>query len=104
MHSIAYREGPGAADGFLLYNSIDETLDLYKEFYVLDGLSKPWGPGAHFKCICENCFKDCTCHHSIMLSLLCKDEAEQGKEAIPLNMPTAYRAISSAQARLTFNL
>ena len=81
----------GAADRFRKCVCINETLDYYEEFYVLEGLSKPWGPGAHFKCNCEDCFKDCTCHHSIMLSLLCEDEAEPGKPAIPLTMPAVYR-------------
>jgi hypothetical protein len=44
----AYFEG--AADGFSLCESIEETLDLYEDFYILDALNKPWGHGAHFKC------------------------------------------------------
>jgi hypothetical protein len=45
----------GAADGFSLCESIEETLDLYEGFYILEALNKPWGPGAHFKCTCEDC-------------------------------------------------
>jgi hypothetical protein len=85
----AYFEG--AADGFRLCESIEETLDLYNDFYVLEALSEPWGPGAHFKCICEDCFRDCTCHHSLTMSLLCKDDAEPGTEALPLSIPAEYR-------------
>ena len=85
----AYFEG--AADGFRLCKSIEETLDLYEDFYILEALNKPWGPGAHFKCTCEDCFRDCTCHHSLMMSLLCKDDAKPDEEAVPLSMPAEYR-------------
>jgi hypothetical protein len=65
----AYFEG--AADRFSLCESIVETLDLYEDFYILEALNKPWGPGGHSKCTCEDRFRDCTCHNSIMMSLLC---------------------------------
>jgi hypothetical protein len=67
--------------------------DLYEaeDFYILEALNKPWGPGAHFKCTCEDCFRDCTCHHSLMMSLLCKDDAKPDAEAVPLSMPAEYR-------------
>ena len=57
----------------------------------MEALNKPWGPGAHFKCTCEDCFRDCTCHHSLMMSLLCKDDAKPDQEAVPLSMPAEYR-------------
>lgn len=76
----------GAADGFSWCKDIEEVLDLYEHFYTLEALSEPWGHGAHFKCICEDYFKDGTCHHSLMLSLLCKD-----KDALPFTMPAEYR-------------
>jgi hypothetical protein len=60
-------------------------------FYILEALNKPWGPGAHFKCTCEDCFRDCTCHHSLMMLLLCKDDAKPDAEAVPLSMPAEYR-------------
>jgi hypothetical protein len=85
----AYFEG--AADGFSFCESIEETLDLYEDFYFLEALNKPWGPGAHFKCTCEDCFWDCTCNHSIMMLLLCKDDAKPDEEAVQLLMPAEYR-------------
>jgi hypothetical protein len=79
--------------------SIEETLDLYEEIYILEALSKPWGPGEHFKCICEDCYRDCTCHHPLMILLLCKDETKPGKEALPLLMPAEYRTLGMPTRR-----
>jgi hypothetical protein len=42
-----------------------------------------WGSQWHFKCTCEDCFRDCMCHHSIMMLLLCKDNAKPDEEAVP---------------------
>jgi hypothetical protein len=41
-------------------------------------------PLQHFKCTCQHCFRDCTCHRSLMMQLLCKDHANPDMEALQL--------------------
>ena len=33
------------------------------------------------------------CHHSIMMSLLCKNDAKPDEEAVPVSMPAEYRTL-----------
>ncbi len=35
-------------------------------------LNSPWAPHAQFCCSCKDCFKDCVCVHTLMLSLICE--------------------------------
>ena len=35
-------------------------------------LNSPWAPHAQFCCSCKDCFRDCVCVHTLMLSLICE--------------------------------
>ena len=79
--------GDNCLNEYADFDDIEEALDNYESFYILSGLAHPWGPGAHFKCKCENSSRDCICHHSLMLSLLCRTHKDQKK----FEMPALYR-------------
>ena len=51
---------------------------MYEEFYVISALGKPWADCAHFKCIFEGSMKCCVCHYSLMPTILCKPEVQEG--------------------------
>ena len=76
-----------ACDGFSQSDGIEQALDMYESFYILSALGKPWADCAHFKCICEGCMKCGICHHSLMLSILCKPETPDSH-----TMPGQYLA------------
>ena len=84
IHTWARDYMKAVLDGFDGCYTAENALEICQGFYLLSALDKPWGPGAHFKCSCQDCFRDGTCHHSLMLSLLCKDPE-------PLLMPAQYR-------------
>ena len=51
--------------------NLDDALGLVEAFHVLEALPSRWSPYHLFKCNCPDFFKNASCIHSILASMLC---------------------------------
>eukprot|EP00291_Cryptomonas_curvata_P026417 CAMPEP_0172154284 /NCGR_PEP_ID=MMETSP1050-20130122/1944_1 /TAXON_ID=233186 /ORGANISM="Cryptomonas curvata, Strain CCAP979/52" /LENGTH=243 /DNA_ID=CAMNT_0012822973 /DNA_START=34 /DNA_END=765 /DNA_ORIENTATION=+ len=50
--------------------TIDEIIDLYESFYLLEPIEEKWGRWGTWKCMCENFMSGALCSHSLLMALL----------------------------------
>ena len=62
-----YLGGVQVASGMTLSGA----LDLYEDFHILEALPQRWSPHHLFKCNCPMCFKNASCAHVLLASMLC---------------------------------
>ena len=55
---------------------LSEALDLYEDFHILEALPQRWSPYHMFKCNCPCCFKNASCAHVLLASMLCDKQIE----------------------------
>ena len=67
-----YLGGVQAASGMTL----SEALDLYEDFHILEALPQRWSENHMFKCNCPMCFKNASCAHGLLASMLCDKRIE----------------------------
>jgi hypothetical protein len=49
---------------------IDEVIDLYESFYLLENVEEKWGRWGSWKCMCEDFMSAALCRHSLLLAML----------------------------------
>ncbi len=67
-----YLGGVQGASGMTLM----EALDLYEDFHILEALPQRWSAHHLFKCNCPMCFKNASCAHVLLASMLCDKRIE----------------------------
>ncbi len=50
--------------------SIEEMLELYESFYMVEPIEEKWGLYGSFKCMFENFMSAAICGHSLLLAML----------------------------------
>ena len=50
--------------------TIEEMVDLYESFYMVEPIEEKWGRYGSFKCMCENFMSAAICGHSLLLAML----------------------------------
>jgi hypothetical protein len=50
--------------------TIEEMLELYESFYMIEPIEEKWGRYGSFKCMCENFMSAAICGHSLLLAML----------------------------------
>ena len=56
--------------------TLSEALDLYEDFHILEALPQRWSAHQLFKCNCTMCFKNASCAHVLLASMLCDKQIE----------------------------
>ncbi len=56
--------------------TLSEALDLYEDFHILEALPQRWSSHHMFKCNCPCCFKNASCAHVLLASMLCDKRIE----------------------------
>lgn len=67
-----YLGGVKTASGYTL----EEALDLYEEFHILEAVNPRWSKYHMFKCNCPCCFKNASCAHVLLASMVCDKRIE----------------------------
>jgi hypothetical protein len=71
---VNYYVRGGAMDTY----SLEQALDLYEYFHVLESQDPRWSREHLFKCNCPDFFKRASCHHCLLAGMAC-DERIPGK-------------------------
>ena len=70
--------------------SLDEALGCMEAFHVLEALPRKWSPLHLFKCNCTEFFKNTSCVHSVLTSMVCD---------LRIKIPSRYIGITIQQRR-----
>ena len=57
--------------------SLDEALGCMKAFHVLEALPREWSPLHLFKRNCAEFFKNASCVHSVLASMVCENQVPE---------------------------
>ena len=63
-------------NGMLECEGLEEALQVYESFHVLEALPSRWSAQHLFKCNCRTCFQYASCPHVLLASMVCDAKIE----------------------------